>query len=324
MMQTQSQRKFSIILHGGAGNFPKTNNYTPMRNALSKIIYMAYDYASDTSHNAVDIVEYVVSLLEDCPFFNAGRGAVYNDADEHELEASIMDGARFRSGGATLLKYVKNPIKLARCVMERTDHLLLGGEGAEAFARSCGLEIVDQQYFHTELRKNELNMIRGLKFKSLHSRTLEVTQGTVGCVVFVDGELAAGTSTGGRTNKMKGRMGDSAIIGAGTWAKNSTCAVSCTGIGEEFMKTCMGFSISSMMEFMNIPLSEAVRIGVHQRLPDNVGGVIAVDAYGNIVHGMNSSGMLRASCTNTGSFKIGIWEDEDAIERDLITLENCY
>jgi beta-aspartyl-peptidase (threonine type) len=229
---------------------------------------------------------------------------VYTSAETHELDASIMNGKDLSTGAVTLIKHVKNPISLARLVMEKTPHVLLGGEGAEEFAKqmaSSGLEIVPNEYFDTPQRYEELKRVK-------HRDSVEV-KGTVGCVALDKfGNLAAATSTGGRTNKMPGRIGDSPLINAGTYANNKTCAVSGTGIGEEFIRHTIAYNVSALMEYKNMSLQEAADEVVFKILKKGDGGVIAVDKEGNYTMTFNTTGMFRGVANSGGVFEVKIWE----------------
>jgi beta-aspartyl-peptidase (threonine type) len=259
---------------------------------------------------SLDAVEQVIRFLEDDPLFNAGRGAVFNAAGEHELDASIMDGRTLACGGVAAVKTVRHPITLSRLVMEQTKHVLLTSDGAEKFADEMGgkIERVENRWFSTEKRRQELERAQRAKAKQALHTIEEKHYGTVGCVALdAHGNLAAGTSTGGRTNKKYGRVGDSPIVGAGTYAKNATCAVSGTGLGEQFIRHAVGYDISARMEYAKQPLKEAVYAVIHKTLDADDGGVIAVGADGTIVMDFSTEGMGRAAADSTGwrEVKIG-------------------
>jgi L-asparaginase / beta-aspartyl-peptidase len=230
-----------------------------------------------------------VVVLEDSPYFNAGHGAAYNREARHELDASIMDGRKLRAGAVAAVSKIRNPVLAARAVMERTPHVLLAGPAADRFAKKQGLKLVAQSYFHTESRLAALR--KGMK--RYH--------GTVGAVALdKSGNLAAATSTGGYTGKMAGRVGDSPIIGAGTWADNQACAVSGTGHGEVFMRTCLAFNVAARIRYLReaLPRSAAHALRQIKRLGGD-GGLVAIDRRGNIAMPYNSAGMHRASISSS-------------------------
>jgi beta-aspartyl-peptidase (threonine type) len=299
--------KYTIVLHGGAGTISKSlpdSVKESYLNSLSEALKIGEKILKNGG-TSLDAVESVVRFLEDDPKFNAGKGAVYTSAETHELDASIMDGKDLSTGAVTLIKHVKNPISLARLVMEKTPHLLLGSEGAEEFAKqvsSAKLEIVPNEYFDTPQRYEELQRVK--------QRDSIEGKGTVGCVALDKfGNLAAATSTGGRTNKMPGRIGDSPLINAGTYAYNKTCAVSGTGIGEEFIRHTIAFNVSALMEYKGMSLQEAADEVVFKILKKGDGGVIAVDKDGNYTMTFNTLGMFRGVATSVGVFEVKIWEE---------------
>ncbi|OGU76363.1 MAG: beta-aspartyl-peptidase [Ignavibacteria bacterium RBG_16_34_14] len=291
--------KYTIVIHGGAGTINKSipdsirEGYVA---ALSEALRIGKEIL-EKGGSSLDAVEQVIRFLEDNPMFNAGKGAVYTSEGTHELDASIMDGSNLSTGAVTLIKRVKNPITLARYVMEKTSHVLLGGEGAEKFAEEMGLEIVPNSYFDTEPRYQEF----------LNAK--EKVKGTVGCIALdLKGNLAAGTSTGGRTNKMVGRIGDSPLINAGTYANNKTCAVSGTGVGEEFIRHTVAYNVSALMEFKGMNLKQAADEVIFKMLKKDDGGIIAVDKEGNYTTPFNTSGMYRGVANSDGVFEVKIWE----------------
>lgn len=290
--------KYTIILHGGAGNITKDlpeEEKQEYINSLTQALKIGIEIL-EKGGTSLDAVEKVVRFLEDDPNFNAGKGAVYTSAGTHELDASIMDGRDLSSGAVTLITTIKNPISLARLVMDSTNHVLLGGEGAEEFAKEMNVEIVPNSYFDTPER---LKQFKKIKNKS----------GTVGCVALdAYGNLAAATSTGGLSNKMSGRIGDSPLINAGTYANNKTCAVSGTGTGELFIANTVAFNISALMEYKNYTLKEAADDMIHKRLKPGDGGIIAVDKDGNFISAYNTIGMFRATANSEGIFEVKIWE----------------
>ena len=297
--QLPAAGKYTIVIHGGAGTINKSIPDSLKEKYLTSLseALMIGKEVLEKGGKSINAVEQVVRYLENNPLFNAGKGAVYTSDGTHELDASIMDGSNLSTGAVTLIKRVKNPITLARHVMEKTPHVLLGGEGAEKFAEEMGLEIVENNYFDTENRQNQLK------------KEKEKVKGTVGCVALdLHGNLAAATSTGGRTNKMPGRIGDSPLINAGTYANNKTCAVSGTGIGEEFIRHTVAYNVSALMEFKGMNLKEAADEVVFKMLKKDDGGIIAVDKDGNFAAPFSTLGMYRGAANSDGLFEIKIWE----------------
>ena len=260
--------------------------------------------------SAVDAVEAAVASLEDFPLFNAGKGAVFNHIGKHEMDAAIMDGSNLAAGAVSGVGNIKNPVKAAREVMDKSGHVMLVGAGAEAFARECGLEFEDDAYFYIEQRyKQWQDAVAEERVTLDHS---EKKFGTVGAAALDShGNLAAATSTGGMTNKKFGRVGDSPIIGAGTYANNNTCAISCTGHGELFMRSVVAYDISCLMEYKGMKLNEACNLVVHEKLVriGGEGGLIAVDKFGNVSLPFNSDGMYRAAITSGGLKMTAIYKD---------------
>ena len=297
--QVPASGKYTIVIHGGAGTINKSIPDSLKEKYLTSLseALMIGKEVLEKGGKSINAVEQVVRYLENNPLFNAGKGAVYTSDGTHELDASIMDGSNLSTGAVTLIKRVKNPITLARHVMEKTPHVLLGGEGAEKFAEEMGLEIVENNYFDTENRQNQLK------------KEKEKVKGTVGCVALdLHGNLAAATSTGGRTNKMPGRIGDSPLINAGTYANNKTCAVSGTGIGEEFIRHTVSYNVSALMEFKGMNLKEAADEVVFKILKKDDGGIIAVDKDGNFAAPFSTLGMYRGAANSDGLFEVKIWE----------------
>lgn len=301
--------EFAIALHGGAGlNLDKlTEEQKQQRiDALHRILEIGRKILADGG-TAMDAVEETVRALEDEPLFNAGHGAIFNMAGKHELDACIMDGATHRGGAVTCVTTVKNPISLARLVMG-TKHELLAGDGAEAFADTMKgnpkIERVPNSYFSTEARrKSWLEAVE--KEKQQQQVSPQEKMGTVGCVARdKHGNLAAATSTGGYVNKMVGRVGDTPIVGHGNYADNATCAVSGTGRGEYFMRTCGAFHVSALMAYKGLSVEDAVKEYVDKILPAEGGGVIAVDRDGHISMRCNTAGMPRAAADSTGHVEI--------------------
>lgn len=270
---------------------------------------------------ALDAVETAVRYLEDCPLFNAGKGAVLNEQGRFELDAAIMDGKTRAAGAVAGVRTVKNPITLARAVMEKTNHVLLIADGADQFAKDAGVEIVDNQYFWTERRqklldeaKQEAKTKKGyqIDFSPMHAPPTPAISkyGTVGAVaVDTHKNLAAGTSTGGTTNKKYGRVGDSPIIGAGTFADNDTCAVSCTGHGEFFIRWSAAHEVSSLLRYAKKDVVEAANEVINNTLKTvgGSGGLIAMDAQGNCTLPFNTEGMFRGCVTRSGDIHVAIF-----------------
>jgi L-asparaginase / beta-aspartyl-peptidase len=262
------------------------------RAVLEQALEAAYEQKT-----ALDAVVAAVMVLEDSPLFNAGRGAAFNSDGEIEMDASIMDGARLRAGAVAAVRRIRNPVLAARTVMEKTRHVLLAGDGAEWLARKHGLKLEPASYFQTERRLAALKANR----KSYH--------GTVGAVALdQDGNLAAATSTGGYTAKLPGRVGDSPIIGAGTYADNRACAVSGTGLGEAFIRAAVAHDVCARMLYLKAPLSTAARAALAQvKKLDGDGGLIAVDRRGNVAMPFNSEGMYRAAIDRAGKRSVAIF-----------------
>lgn len=316
--------EFAIVIHGGAGTILK-KNMTPEREAaykakLEEAIKVGYDILKNGG-SSLDAVEKTIKVMEDSPLFNAGKGAVFTNAETNELDASIMDGKSLNAGASAGTTTVRNPINLARAVMEKSEHVMLSGEGAETFAKEQGLQIVEPDYFYTENRYNSLQRIKDREKTELDhdakaafydSFIKNSKYGTVGCAALdKNGNLAAGTSTGGMTNKRYGRIGDAPIIGSGTYANNATCAVSSTGWGEYFIRAQVAHDISAMMEYKEVSLETAAKTVIQDKLTQlgGTGGIIAVDNNGHMVMEFNTAGMYRASMNDQGELYIGIYND---------------
>lgn len=305
---------WSVAIHGGAGLI-RRDSLTPEREAacrasLARIVDLAAA-ALDAGTGALDAVELAVRELEEDPLFNAGRGAVLNHRGQAELDASIMDGRTRAAGAVAAVRTTRNPILLARAVMERTPHVMLAEAGADAFAREIGLEQVDPTWFVTPERQAQLAQVAGRGAVGLDHGERELDRyGTVGAVARDrSGSVAAATSTGGMVNKRPGRVGDSPIIGAGTFAWDATCAVSGTGHGEPFVRLSVASRISAWIELGGLDLAEACRRVVHDELPtlSGEGGVIAVDRHGNLATPFNTAGMFRATARRGEAPSVGIW-----------------
>lgn len=305
----ESKLEWAIALHGGAGNILPEDYTKEQQEAYIHELNCALEIGKkilSEGGTSLDAVENVVRYLEDCPLFNAGKGSVFTHDGKNELDAAIMDGNGLRAGAVAGVRDIKNPISTARLVMDKSEHVFMIGKGASLFAKSQGAEIVDSSYFFTEKSWNSLQ--KALKKESLKDKKM----GTVGCVALdKSGNLAAGTSTGGMTNKKYGRVGDVPIIGGGTYANNNTCAVSATGHGEYFIRYTVSHDISALIEYKGLSLSEAANLVVNDKLEKagGKGGIIAVDRLGNITLTMNTSGMFRAFANSKGDQKVAIFKD---------------
>lgn len=304
---------FGIAIHGGAGTLPRAEmdevRERAYRAGLAEALDAGYQVLANGG-SSLEAVTRAVVRLEDDPQFNAGRGAVFTRDGHNELDASIMEGTTRKAGSVCGVTHIRNPIELARAVMEHSDYVMLAGCGAEEFALTRGFEFVPRSYFHTAERWRQLERIRG---GDAHVSPLTISHiGTVGAVAMDrHGRLAAATSTGGMTGKRFRRIGDSPIIGAGTYADDRACAVSATGHGEMFIRAAVAHDICARMRHGRVDLEQAVRDVVHGELPaiGGEGGVIAIDARGRIVMEFNSEGMFRASRTADGKAEIGIYRD---------------
>ncbi|MCB0707654.1 MAG: isoaspartyl peptidase/L-asparaginase [Saprospiraceae bacterium] len=293
---------FGIAIHGGAGTILKSlmtpEKEAAYQTALAQALDTGYELL-EQGKTALEAVEAAIVVLEDCPLFNAGRGAVYNANGQHEMDASIMDGKTLDAGAIAAVRNLKNPIKLAIKVMEHSDHVLLIGEGAKEFADQFEISFESDAYFHDALRYEQWQEIKGTeKFQLDHSKSGKKNLGTVGAVALDQhGNLAAGTSTGGMTNKKFGRVGDSPIIGSGTYANNATCAISCTGSGEYLMRAVTAYDVSCRMAYKGLSLKDACNEAIMDRLTElgGDGGLVAIDHQGDIQMPYNSEGMYRAS-----------------------------
>jgi len=303
-------KMFAIAIHGGAGTLSRKDmtaaQETEYRAGLNAALDAGYAVLDRGGH-ALDASIAAVRVLEDNPLFNAGRGAVLNRDGVAELDASVMDGRTLGAGAVTGLKHVKNPIDLARLVMDKSPHVMLVGEGAEEFARLQGVEMVPNEYFRTPVRQQQLE--RALRGAITRENEL-IAFGTVGAVALdSSGNLAAATSTGGMTGKRWGRVGDSPIIGAGTYANNASCAVSATGHGEYFIRTVVAHDICAQVEYLKVPLAQAVDNVLNKKMKPlgGNGGVIAIDTRGEIVLEFNSEGMFRGVVTSKGRREVAIY-----------------
>ena len=325
----KQKMEYAIAIHGGAGSSAGDfdspaiqKRRASLESALQKGVRIL-----KAGGSSLDAVEAVIRILEDDPQFNSGKGAVFNAEGSHELDASIMDGKSLSCGAVAGVSHVKNPIGLARLVMTETRHVLLSGQGAEAFAKHQGVDWVEPSHFDTPGARKSFERYKKRMFKKVgaseggprqnrlarksnpNTSTLEPQWniGTVGCVALdSEGNIAAGTSTGGMTYKKFGRIGDSPIVGAGTYADNATCGVSGTGIGEQYIRNAVAYDVSAQMKYKGATLQEAVEDNLENRLNEGDGGLIAVDKDGNIFMGFNTGGMARAAADSSGRFEV-IW-----------------
>lgn len=314
---TQPASKIAFAVHGGAGTIEREEmtgeKEKEYRENLEKALKAGYEILQ-RGGSSLDAVETAVRLLEDDPHFNAGKGAVFNSEGVNELDASIMDGKTLKAGAVASVRRVRNPISLARLVMEKSQHVMFDGAGAEAFAKEQGIELVDPKYFFTQERWDALQKIKaaakeGGSAGKKYIISDQDLHGTVGAVALdKQGNLAAATSTGGTTNKRPGRIGDSPIIGAGTYANNATCAVSGTGDGEYFIRAVVGYQVSSLMQHRGLSVEAAADAAIKQVGElGGTGGLIALDRNGQITMPFNTEGMYRGRVDPSGKFIIEIY-----------------
>ena len=306
---------FAIAIHGGAGTLVKGLMTEALESQYKKTLKRALETgyrALEQGGSALDVAEMAVKSLEDSPLFNAGKGAVFTAEGTHEMDASIMDGRTLNAGAVSLVTGIKNPVALARDVMEKSNHVFLAGEGALQFAKTNGYEIESPEYFYDELRYQQWQEIKGSEgFQLDHSVKKDSKFGTVGAVVCDKyGNIAAATSTGGMTNKKWGRVGDSPMVGAGVYANNKTCAVSCTGSGEFFIRGVVAYDVSCLIEHKGSSLENACNEVINKRVLkiNGDGGLIAVDSKGNIAMPFNTEGMYRACKSASGIEEISIYK----------------
>jgi len=305
----------AIAIHGGAGTLLKgqmtDEKEAAYKDALRDALRFGHAVLTQGG-SAVDAVETSVKLLEDSPLFNAGKGSVFTAEGTHEMDAAIMEGADLHAGAVSLITGIKNPVSLARDIMEKSEHVFMAGEGAMKFATSHGHGVEEASYFYDELRYQQWQEIKDSDhFQLDHSVKKDSKFGTVGAVALdTQGNLAAATSTGGMTNKKWGRVGDSPIIGSGNYANNNTCAVSCTGSGEFFIRGVVAYDVSCLMEYKGLSLADAASEVIHNRVLQlgGDGGLIAIDSYGNITMPFNTEGMYRACYTVEGNEEIAIYK----------------
>ena len=307
--------KYAIAIHGGAGTILQSQMTAEKEKAYKDGLQEAIEAGEkvlSAGGSALDAVQSAIVKLEDNPLFNAGKGSVFTNEGKNEMDAAIMEGHTLKAGAVAGVTNIKNPIVLARAVMDKSEHVLLASKGAVEFARRNNIEMMDDDYFRTMQRWQQLEQAKAEGAILLDHTKANNKKGTVGCVALdLHGNIAAGTSTGGMTNKMFGRVGDSPIIGAGTYANNKTCAVSCTGHGEFFLRAVVAYDISCLMEYKGLSLKEACDIVVHDKLVKlgGEGGLIALDAKGNIELCFNSEGMYRAMKKSDEAIFIGIYKN---------------
>ena len=309
--------EFMLVIHGGAGTIVKGSITPEKEKTYRDMLALALERGHEILENegtALDAVEATIRILEDTPLFNAGKGAVFNGQGKNELDASIMDGETLGAGAVASVTTIKNPITAARSVMKRSKHVLLVGRGAEIFAAAQGLDIVDPEYFFDQRRWDKLLKVKESENASINGLLGEEKKfGTVGVLALDrNGNLAAGTSTGGLTNKMHGRVGDSPIIGAGTYANNKTCAVSGTGEGEYFMRNLVAYDVSALMEYRGMSVEEAAEKVIHDKLTSlgGTGGLIALDKDGHVAMTFNTEGMYRGWVGPDGEAHVLMYGDE--------------
>jgi beta-aspartyl-peptidase (threonine type) len=330
--KTTKMEKFTLVIHGGAGTILKKNmteeKEVEYRNTLNESLMAGYNILL-AGGSSEDAVEAAIVVMEDSPLFNAGRGSVFNSDGKNEMDASIMNGKTRNAGAVAQVNNIKNPIQAARAVMNHSPHVMMVGDGAITFAKEQDLEMVDSAYFYDERRWQQWEKLRGSNEQQLdHSEERsDVNQeqldiefnekvdqkfGTVGAVAIDKlGNITAGTSTGGMTNKMYGRIGDSPIIGSGTYADNNTCGVSSTGHGEFFMRSVVAYDIAALMDYKGLSLKDAANEVVNVKLKEfgGGGGIIAVDSEGNYALTFNTEGMYRGAIQENGEPKVFIYKD---------------
>lgn len=316
---------FGIVIHGGAGTILKKNMSDSLEKAyhekLKEAILVGHEILKNGG-TSMEAVTKTINVMEDSPLFNAGKGAVFTHEETNELDASVMDGATLNAGAVSGVQRIKNPIDLAVSIMDDSPHVMLSGKGAETYAEERGFELVDPSYFYTERRFQSLQRIKDQEKTELdHDTKVSFADdpfikdskfGTVGCAALdKNGNLAAGTSTGGMTNKRWNRIGDAPIIGAGTYANNATCAVSSTGWGEFFIRAMVAHDISALMEYKGLSLQEAAREVIQEKVPalGGDGGIVAIDHQGNVAMEFNTAGMYRAHMNADGELIIKIYKE---------------
>ena len=308
-------KNFSIAIHGGAGTLVKGMMTSELEVQYKSALKLALDAGYEVLENggtSVEAVKKAVIVLEDSNLFNAGKGSVFTADETHEMDASIMDGKSLNAGAVSLITGIKNPVSLAKDVMEKSEHVFLAGDGAMQFAKFNNYEVENESYFYDEFRHKQWLEIKDTdSFQLDHSVKKDSKFGTVGAVACdKNGNIAAATSTGGMTNKRFGRVGDSPMIGAGNYANNKTCAISCTGSGEFFIRGVVAYDVACLMEHKGLSLKEASEEVINKRILEigGDGGLIAVDAQGNIAMPFNTEGMYRASKSSNGTEEVAIYK----------------
>lgn len=312
---TEKHAEWAIAIHGGAGTIPRDfpeDRKQAYIDDLEAALTVGRDMLAEGAEG-LDVVEQVIRHLEDSPLFNAGKGSVFTHDGKNELDAAIMDGRDLNCGAVSGVTRVKNPITLARKVMTDSRHVFFVREGAERFAEQMGVEKVEPEYFFVQRRWDSLQKaLEKEKEEAAAAADPAEKHGTVGCVVLDKaGNLVAGTSTGGMTNKRFGRVGDVPVIGAGTYANNKTVAVSCTGHGEKFIRNAVAHDVSALIEYSGMGVGEAARMVIDGKLQPGDGGLIAVGATGEIALEFNSEGMFRGAADSNGRFDVAIWDDNE-------------
>lgn len=320
--QTVSQKKYAIVIHGGAGGIQRKymdeKRQKQYELTLKKALNEGYKIL-ESNGNSLDAVQKAITVLEDSPLFNAGKGAVYNSEGKQEMDASIMDGKTLNSGAVAGVAHIKNPILAARIVMDSSKHVMLSGKGAEILAKKYGITLVDSSYFFSKKRLKQLKKVQEQETHKLEDVALlqgnpffkDHKYGTVGAVAIdKNGNIAAGTSTGGLTNKKYGRIGDSPIIGAGTYANNKTCGISSTGTGEFFIRTVAAHEVSNLLKYKNIKPKEALHEVIFNQIGklNGQGGMILLDKNGDVYWDFNTLGMFRAYKNSNGKTVIRMFE----------------
>jgi L-asparaginase / beta-aspartyl-peptidase len=319
----KGMQKISLAIHGGAGTILPADMTPQLEEAYLTALQQALDAGYTLLQNggtAVDAVQAATVCLEDNILFNAGRGSVFTKRGQHEMDAAIMDGSNLAAGAVAGVRNVCNPVKLAATIMQHSNHVFLSGDGAAEFALTQGLAIAPDDYFFSQFRYDQWKLARDSNEYLLDHNQQQLEQlmkdkkfGTVGAVACdARGNIAAATSTGGMTNKKYGRIGDSPVIGAGTYANNNTCAISCTGHGEPFIRAVTAYDVSCLIEYKNLNLQQAMHLVVHTKLPaiDGEGGMIGVDAKGNTALLFNSAGMYRAVKNSDGLHEVAIYGNQ--------------
>jgi L-asparaginase / beta-aspartyl-peptidase len=320
--EKQEKMDYAIVIHGGVGTILKAETSPEKEAAYTQALNEALNIGENILKNggtSMDAVTATITYMEDCPLFNAGKGAVFTAEGINELDASIMDGQSQKAGAVGGVTTVKNPITLARAVMEKSPHVMLTGRGAERFAAENGITIVDPKYFYTQMRwdtylraKAEDEGKQKEQQKVIEqTKNIDKKFGTVGCVCLdKNGNIAAGTSTGGMTYKKWNRLGDSPIIGAGTYADNNSCGVSCTGHGEFFIRYTVARDVCALMEYKGMSVEKAADCVINEKLKSKggEGGLIALDAKGNVAMSFNQEGMYRGFAKSNGERKVAIFK----------------